>query len=47
MRILLDQGVYDLRNKGNVALTQVAVSRIQKMWSQASLQVMTSAPQIL
>lgn len=47
MRILLDQGVYDLRNKGNVALTQVAVRRISKMWPQASLEVMTSAPQIL
>jgi polysaccharide pyruvyl transferase WcaK-like protein len=47
MRILLDQGVYDLRNKGNLALTQVAVLRIKKMWPQASLEVITSAPQIL
>lgn len=47
MRILFDQGVYDLRNKGNVALTQVAIRRISKMWPQASLEVMTSAPQIL
>lgn len=47
MRILFDQGVYDLRNKGNVALTQVAVRRVSRMWPQASLEVMTSAPQIL
>jgi polysaccharide pyruvyl transferase WcaK-like protein len=36
-----------MRNKGNVALTQVAVSRIAKMWPGASLEVITSAPHLL
>ncbi|MEW5976925.1 MAG: polysaccharide pyruvyl transferase family protein [Acidobacteriota bacterium] len=47
MRILFDQGVYDLRNKGNVALLQVAVARFSKMWPAASLEVLTSAPHLL
>ncbi|HMR62574.1 MAG TPA: polysaccharide pyruvyl transferase family protein [Anaerolineae bacterium] len=47
MRILLDQGVYDLRNKGNIALLQVAVNRISKIWPDASLQIITLAPYIL
>ena len=47
MRILFDQGVYDLRNKGNVALTQVAVNRLRTMWPDATLDVMTSGPHIL
>lgn len=47
MHVLFDQGVYDLRNKGNVALLQVAVSRIHEMWPNASLEVITSAPHLL
>ena len=47
MRILFDQGVFDLRNKGNVALLQVAVERIHRMWPDARLEVMTSAPHVL
>lgn len=47
MRILFEQGIYDMRNKGNVALTQVAVSRLRKFWPQAAIEVITSTPQIL
>jgi len=47
MRILLDQAVYDMRNKGNIALLQVALMRLRKLWPQASLEVMTTAPYIL
>ncbi len=47
VRILFDPGVYDLRNKGNVALLQVAVRRIHQLWPDATLRVITSAPQIL
>ncbi|MBI5653197.1 MAG: polysaccharide pyruvyl transferase family protein [Chloroflexi bacterium] len=47
MRILFDMGVYDLRNKGNVALLQVAVARVSALWRDASLQVITSAPHLL
>ena len=47
MRILFDQGVYDLRNKGNVALLQTAVERISAQWTYAEIRVMTSAPHLL
>ncbi|MGE5221504.1 MAG: polysaccharide pyruvyl transferase family protein [Omnitrophica WOR_2 bacterium] len=47
MRILLDPGVYDMRNKGNVALLQVAVDRIHGMWPQATMEVLTESPHIL
>jgi colanic acid/amylovoran biosynthesis protein len=47
MRILFDMGVYDLRNKGNVALLQVAVERIRARWRDASFAVITSAPNLL
>ena len=35
MRILLDQAVYDQRNKGNVALLQAAVARLSSLWPAA------------
>ena len=47
MRILFDQAVYDLRNKGNIALLQMALGRIHKLWPKASLEVMTDAPHLL
>lgn len=47
MRILFDQAVYDMRNKGNVALLQMALRRIHQLWPQASLEVMTDAPHLL
>jgi len=47
MRILFDQGLYDMRNKGNVALLQVAVTRLARMWPGASLEVITAAPHLL
>lgn len=47
MRILLDQAVYDMRNKGNIALLQMALRRIHKLWPEASLEVMTDAPNLL
>jgi colanic acid/amylovoran biosynthesis protein len=47
MRILFDQAVYDMRNKGNVTLLQVALRRIHKLWPKASLEVMTDAPHLL
>ncbi|MBE7554315.1 MAG: hypothetical protein HS126_24935 [Anaerolineales bacterium] len=47
MRILFDQAVYDMRNKGNVALLQMALRRIHKLWPEASLEVMTDAPHLL
>ena len=47
MRILFDQAVYDMRNKGNIALLQAAVTRVHKMWPDASLDVITLAPHLL
>jgi len=47
MRILFDQGANDLRNKGNVALLQVAIGRVGRMWPRASLEVVTLAPRVL
>jgi len=47
MRILFDQVIYDLRNKGNVALTQVALRRVRNFWPEASLEVMTETAHIL
>lgn len=47
MRILLDQAVYDQRNKGNVSLLQSAISRLSQLWPHASIQVLTEAPHLL
>jgi polysaccharide pyruvyl transferase WcaK-like protein len=47
MRILFDPAVYDLRNKGNVALLQVAVDRIRGFWPNANLEIITSGPHLL
>jgi len=44
MRILLDQAVYDQRNKGNVALLQTAVYRLSELWPDAEIDVLTEAP---
>lgn len=47
MRILLDQAVYEMRNKGNIALLQVAVQRLNHLWPDASLEVIADAPHLL
>jgi polysaccharide pyruvyl transferase WcaK-like protein len=47
MRIIIDQVVYDMRNKGNVALLQVALERIHNFWPEASLEVLTLSPHLL
>ena len=47
MRILFDQGVDGMRNKGNIALLQVAVNRLGKLWPSATLEVITSSPHLL
>lgn len=47
MRILLDQAVYDQRNKGNVALLQAAVSRLTMLWPDAEISVLTEAPYLM
>lgn len=47
MRILIDQGVHDLRNKGNNAMLEVALERFTKRWPDASLEVITQSPHVL
>lgn len=47
MKILYDPGILDMRNKGNIALFQVAVARLTELWPKASHEVITVAPQVL
>ncbi len=47
MRILLDQGIYDMRNLGQNVLLQSAIERVKKLWPGASIGVITLAPQLL
>lgn len=47
MNILLDQAVYDQRNKGNVALLQAAVERLTDLFPGAEISVLTEAPYLL
>jgi polysaccharide pyruvyl transferase WcaK-like protein len=47
MRILIDTVSDAMRNKGNVALLQVAAERLAKLWPDASIEVITSSPYLL
>jgi polysaccharide pyruvyl transferase WcaK-like protein len=47
MRILLDPGILDSRNKGNLALLQVAMNRLYKFWPTAYFEVLSITPHIL
>lgn len=47
MRILVDSGCYDLCNMGDVAMLQVAVDRLNKLWPKAMIEVITNKPSIL
>lgn len=47
MRILVDICVFDLRNKGNIAMLQTAVKRIREYWPNASVEILTVGPLLL
>jgi polysaccharide pyruvyl transferase WcaK-like protein len=47
MRILVDSCAYTCQNVGDLAMLTVAVSRLRQLWPAASIQVITSAPQIV
>jgi colanic acid/amylovoran biosynthesis protein len=47
MRILFDQSSHDMRNKGNNALLETAMHRLGKFWPNSSLEVITTAPNLL
>lgn len=47
MKILIEQSGYPLLNLGDLAMLQVAIRRLQSLWSDTSIQVVTSAPERL
>jgi len=47
MRILVENGTYDLRNMGDVAMLQIAVERLEELWPNAIIEVITNAPERL
>jgi colanic acid/amylovoran biosynthesis protein len=47
MRILVDNGAYDLRNMGDVAMLQVMVKRFLEQWPEAEVTVFSEAPGLL
>ena len=47
MRILLDQGIFDMRNAGQNAMLQMAVERMSRFWPDASIHITTVAPNTL
>ena len=47
LRIVVDSCAYTCRNVGDLAMLTVAVNRLRELWPAASIQVITSAPQIV
>lgn len=47
IKIIVDNGSYDLLNMGDVAMLQVAVSRLHHLWPQAQIYVITYSPERL
>jgi colanic acid/amylovoran biosynthesis protein len=47
MRILLEPGSYTCLNLGDVAMMQVALSRLSSLWPQAQIQIVTQSPGLL
>lgn len=47
MRILVENSGYDLANQGDIAMLQVAVARMHQRWPDATIQVITRAPERL
>lgn len=47
MKILVENGCYHLRNMGDVAMLQVAVDRLTRLFPHAEISVLTDAPELL
>ncbi len=47
MRIVVENGCIDLVNQGDIAMLQVAVSRLSSLWPHSVIQVITNAPDLL
>lgn len=44
MRILVDNGGYELLNHGDIAMLQIAVQRLKHLWPDAHIEVLTTRP---
>lgn len=47
MRILIDQGAYELLNMGDLAMLQSCVARLRGQWPAAEIMIITHAPGLL
>ena len=47
MKIFVENSGYDLENMGDVAMLQVTVSRLQSLWPDAVIVILTNAPEKL
>ncbi len=47
MKIIIDNSGYDLLNLGDVAMLQVAVSRLKYLWPQSTIHIITNSPERL
>jgi len=47
MRILVENGCYDLRNTGDVGMLAVAVRRLKELWPDSVIMVVTDQPALL
>ncbi|WP_249359345.1 polysaccharide pyruvyl transferase family protein [Nocardia cyriacigeorgica] len=47
LRVLIDNGEYWLRNRGDIAMMAVTVERLRQHWPQARIGMLTSEPAIL
>ena len=47
MKIFVETGSYDFGNVGDVAMLQVTVSRLQSLWPDAVIKILTNAPEKL
>lgn len=47
MRILVDQSGYGLLNIGDIAMLQACILRLQNLWPEADIQVLTDSPERL
>lgn len=47
MRILIENGGYRITNMGDLAMLQIAVSRLKDLWPEALIEVFTSRPDLL
>lgn len=47
MKILIDSCTYNCQNAGDLAMFTVAVARVRELWPDASIEVITNAPELI